>query len=229
MDQAVNRLRTNLETRFSKMERELVDTSILAALQASGARIESIVVSFLQRTLRITQENSQASVGCGFVGIRLNHSRSRFCQVEWTGRAGRQATRCALGPSLDPVTSPEPHAGHPTSHVTASPTPSPMPPPPPMAPRPPLPQELCDLVSEGLDHAQRDVGDACLRQRMAVRTICDGVSELVAREFDHELEQHQGRMSKRMSEVRALMQDKVGSMRTAGECQPTLENLDGNR
>ena len=37
------------------MERELVDTTILAALKASGARIEGVVVAFLQRTLRITQ------------------------------------------------------------------------------------------------------------------------------------------------------------------------------
>ena len=41
------------------MERELGDATILAALEASGARIEGVVVGFLQRTLRITQVRPQ--------------------------------------------------------------------------------------------------------------------------------------------------------------------------
>ena len=51
--------------------------------------------------------------------------------------------------------------------------------------------ELVELVAEGLEHAQSEVGGACLNQRMAVRSLCDGVSNLVAQEFDRELEQHQ--------------------------------------
>ena len=51
--------------------------------------------------------------------------------------------------------------------------------------------ELCDLVAEGLKDAQASVSDACYDQRTAVRSLCEGVSGLVAREFDKELEAHQ--------------------------------------
>ncbi len=55
------------------------------------------------------------------------------------------------------------------------------------------PNRFCDpsSVAEGLLDAQASVGGACSEQRTAVRDLCEGVSELVAREFDKELEAHQ--------------------------------------
>ena len=42
-----------------------------------------------------------------------------------------------------------------------------------------------------MENARREVGGACLHQRMAERSLCAGVSDLVAQEIDRELEQHQ--------------------------------------
>ena len=47
-------------------------------------------------------------------------------------------------------------------------------------------------MAEGLGNARRDVGDACLHQRMAVRSLCEGVSDLVGR-FGHQVGAQFGR------------------------------------